>query len=282
MLAPRWSQLKIGHLLRGEIDHRFYYDLFRRRENDVNGLKKTWLRAFAVDVKEPGEDPTAASDTTKDVIVTFEGPGGHFERLNGWSEYLMQELRAITRERWLDVVDEFGEVPLAVHVRRGDFALAATEDELFTRGGIRTPTVWFTRCLDTIRSAVDARVRTVIVSDGTDWDLRDLLTRTDVELVRTGSAIADLLLLSNARVLIGSGGSTFTAWASFLGQMPTVTVPGQSLRWFNLRHQNGSFVGEFDPDHPDITFLNQCRQKLNARSTDPPVRVQSRVSGGAW
>ncbi len=65
----------------------------------------------------------------------------------------------------------------------------------------------------------------------------------------TGSAIGDMLLLSRAEVFLASG-SSFSAWASFLGQMPTLTHPGLGLtRLFGLRTQ-GAFLGEFDPANP--------------------------------
>jgi hypothetical protein len=42
------------------------------------------------------------------------------------------------------------------------------------------------------------------------------------------AAITDLLALSQAKVLVGSG-SGFSMWAAFLGQMPSVWHPGQRL-----------------------------------------------------
>jgi hypothetical protein len=85
----------------------------------------------------------------------------------------------------------------------------------------------------------------------------------NVRLHRPGCAASDLLVLSQTKVLLGSGGSSFSAWASFFGEIPTVTIPGQSLTWFKLQHKNGSFVGEFDPGHPNSSFLTQCEHLGN-------------------
>jgi hypothetical protein len=64
-------------------------------------------------------------------------------------------------------------------------------------------------------------------------------------------------LLARSQVLIGSGGSSFSAWASFLGEMPTVSHPGQSLLWFKARLRKGQFVGELDPAAPPDHLMRQ-------------------------
>jgi hypothetical protein len=99
-----------------------------------------------------------------------------------------------------------------------------------------------------------------VVSDGRDEELADLLGEPHVRRAGIGSAIGDILLLSRARVIIGSGGSSFSAWASFLGERPIVTIPGQSPAWFHLQHANGAYVGDFDPDAPSPAFLEQVRR----------------------
>ena len=93
------------------------------------------------------------------------------------------------------------------------------------------------------------------MSDGQPHELRELLDEPGVELVTPASPISDMLLLSRAEVLIGSGGSSFSAWASFLGGMPTVSHPGQSLRWFLKTINPTQFVGELDPGAPTPEFL---------------------------
>jgi hypothetical protein len=260
MLAPAWAQLKLGPIVRGEIDYRIYHNLFRHHPTYVRGLKRTLVRVVASEVKEP---PTLGSPVggAGTVIVKFEGQAAAFAPLTGWHEHLYRELRAITRNRWLDAVDQFPHVPIGVHVRCGDFAPPMNAEDLQTKGNIRTPLEWFIDCLETIRNAVGAPVRAYVVSDGRAGELKELLTTPNVVLARTGSAISDLLLLARARVLVASG-SSFSAWASFLGEMPTVSHPGQSLTWFNLQETTHRYVGELDPNSPPVSFLAQARATL--------------------
>jgi hypothetical protein len=198
-------------------------------------------------------------------LVVFEGEKDHFLRLAGWHHFLREELRAITRAKWLAKVHQMPDFPVALHIRRGDFKDARTPEDFVTKGALRTPARWFVECLKMIRKVAGFPVRAFVFSDARDHELAEVLDQENVFHVSTGSAIGDLLALSRARVLIGSGGSSFSAWASFLGQMPTVSYPGQSLGWFKLRNSNGFYVGELDPDSPSQEFLTQVKDILTQR-----------------
>jgi hypothetical protein len=181
--------------------------------------------------------------------------------------FLLDELRAVTRPRWLKAADSVRDIAIALHLRHGDFAIPSCPEDLVTKGGIRTPISWFIRSLKLIRDAIGFPAEAVIFSDGTDRDLAELLDCDNVRLVRTGSAISDLLALGRAKVLIGSGGSSFSAWASYLGQMPTITHPGQPLSWFKLSDERG-ILGEFDPSNPNAVFLDAVSSLFLATRPD--------------
>jgi hypothetical protein len=119
---------------------------------------------------------------------------------------------------------------------------------LFLRGFLRAPVSWFVESLAFKRQNVGSTVPAFVVSDGERTDLADLVGAPAVELVQTGSAIGDLLALSGVRVLLASGGSSFSAWAAYLGEMPAIARPGQSLTsgWSVRRRvhsQTGSLRG---------------------------------------
>jgi len=111
-----------------------------------------------------------------------------------------------------------------------------------------------------VRDIAGYSARAVVVSDGTEQDLAPLLELENVEFLRPGCAITDLLILARAKVLIASGGSSFSAWASFLGNMPTISYPGQSLEWFKLKSDDNHFVGEFNYNSPSEVFGEQVRE----------------------
>jgi hypothetical protein len=75
------------------------------------------------------------------------------------------------------------------------------------------------------------------------------------------------LLLAKSRTLIASAGSSFGAWAAFLGQMPSIAHPLKSFDWFHLRNRNNYYVGGFDPTSPAKEFLDQARLVFKGQPT---------------
>jgi hypothetical protein len=65
-----------------------------------------------------------------------------------------------------------------------------------------------------------------IFSDGTDEELASILQLPKVVRANYKNAVADLVAMTRLRLLICSG-SSFSAWAAFLGNMPTIWFPGK-------------------------------------------------------
>jgi hypothetical protein len=257
IMTPQWTQVKFGPLLRRDRDARLYNNLFRAATPGyVSGLRQLWLRLRAGrSVEEPADLHVAPAQDEAHQIVVFSGAKDHFHSLTGWDEVLLEELRSMTRECWVRRADEVGTVAIGIHVRRGDFAEASTKEDFILRGAIRTPMEWFVQSLATIRHIRGCALPAHVVSDAPDHALTDLLHEEAVTRVDTGSAIGDLLVLSKAHLLIASGGSTFSGWAAFLGQMPTVAYPGQSLEWFGIVPMQGQYLGEWSRQHATPPLL---------------------------
>jgi Glycosyl transferase family 11 len=247
MLAPRWTQLKVGRLVRRDRDTRLYHNVFNPTvRGQISGPQAWWLRLVTRRVVHEPEDLHDTSvDPRASKMVVFRGERDHFHALNGWDEVLLEEIRGMTRERWLGRVDEVGDVIVGIHIRRGDFVEARSENDFILRGGIRTPIDWFVQSIVAVRTMLGYPVPALVVSDAPNSALADLLRQEAVTRADTGSAIGDLLVLSKAQLLIASGGSSFSAWAAFLGQMPTVSYPGQSLTWFKIVPVLGQYLGEW-------------------------------------
>ena len=253
MLSPTWTQVAVGPLLRGETDLRHYSDLFRVGKNEITGPKKLLVQLHSH--KEDEEESALPAANGRQTLKVFAGERDRFLHLNGWHEFLGNELRAITKPRWIAAADKTKDVAIGMHVRMGDFAEGQAEPENPHR---RVPHTWFADSLKAIRRVVGYPVRATIVSDGKESELRELLDQEQVTLARTGSAIGDLLLLANSKVLIGSAGSSFSAWAAFLGQMPSIAHPPKAYDWFNLVNDR-YYVGGADPDRLPEVFIEQVR-----------------------
>src|ERR1051325_6727244 len=236
MLRPAWAQLRLGPLLRRETDWRHYSDLFTAAPDEITSVKRLVVRSISRRESEDDSTANLISNGGK-VVRGFEGERDRFKPLNGWHELLGAELRTITRPRWRSVVDQIPSVPVGIHVRMGDFVEPGSDPN---NPHVRVPRSWYVESLRAIRRAADYPVRAIVVSDGREHELSELLSEENVSFLRTGSAISDLLLLSRSDILIGSAGSSFSAWAAFLGQMPSIAHPSRGFGWFNLINQKGN------------------------------------------
>jgi hypothetical protein len=256
MLTPTWTQFRIGPLLRGETDLKHYSNLFVAGYGEVTGVKKLLIQAGS---RRQNEDQDCGLITThgRPIVKVFVGEQDRFLQLNGWHEFISAELRAITRPQWIAAVDQIKEFAIGMHVRMGDFVEGHADPNYPHR---RVPHSWFAESLKALRRTVGYPVRAIVVSDGKESELCELLDQEQVSLVRTGSAIGDLLVLSNSKVLIGSAGSSFSAWAAFLGQMPSIAHPSHSFDWFNLLNQNNYYVGGADPANVPELFIEQVKK----------------------
>ena len=275
MLAPRWVQPRVGPLVRGGIDVRAYHrqilllGLFRHPHGTVRRVRKLHALLTSTRVEEPLciSEVYPGSSAATSAIVTFRGAGTLFECLNGWDRFLLRSLKEITKPRWLELVDSVGCVPIGLNVRLGnDFRVARSAQEYKVRGALKTPMGWFVDSLRFVRDTIGYPARALVVSDGTREELQPLLDLGNVEFVRPGCAISDLLILAKAQVLLASGGSSFSAWASFLGQMPTISHPGQPMSWFRMLNRYGYHIDEFDTGAPSRDFAEQVSGILGNRS----------------
>ena len=273
MISPVWFRLAIGQFFRGGIDYRSYLrqlvllGLFKKKEGDLGVIEGYLISRRAKILVEPADLYSKDFKTLNNrygVKIIFTGWKKFFEPLNGWHGFLLNELRASTRKKYLDMVDSIGNVPVGICVRCGNDFKEPGNYNYEPIGPLdKTPVKWFKESLDLIRQAAGYPVKAFVVSDGTKEQLRELLEMDKVTFVRPGSAISDLLILSKSKVLLASGSSSFAAWGCFLGQMPSISHPGQPLSsiW-RIKNESGQFIGEFNPLNPSDEFLGQAAVAL--------------------
>ena len=163
MLSPRWAQLKIGPLLRGESDPRFYLNLFKSGADDLRGIRKLRFQLFSKTETEDAPFPPTPTNNGTATVRVFAGEQDRFSALNGWDQFLRDELRSITRERWLRAAERINDVPIGIHVRMGDFTAPKSNADLVLPQR-RVPLTWFVDSLRVIREAVGYSVPAILVS----------------------------------------------------------------------------------------------------------------------
>lgn len=279
VVSPVWTRPALGQILRGGVDSRSYlrqlvlFRLFVKRAGDL-GVLEGFVKTRRMPVLPEPKDLAIFLQLDvegQDVNVVFQGYERYFEPLNGWSDFLLSELRAITRPAYLALADATANVPIGICVRCGNDFLEPEESCERLLPGQKTPISWFVRCLELVREVAGFPVQAFVVSDGTPRQLKKLLAMENVKFVRPGSAISDLLILSRAKVLLASGSSSFAAWGAFLGQMPGATHPGQPLSDWKITPSQGQFLGEVNLTDPPQEFLSQVARALGSEAIDDGV-----------
>jgi hypothetical protein len=261
MLAPKMANIRRGAFFRGGIDYRHFltktllWDNFNFR-NYVRGVKRLAVLLSHPRIPEErvlSEVSAAAEARPADGLVVFRGYADLFVSLRGENAFLLDNLRRMTKPKWIEQAAE-PEYVLGVNIRLGrDFSVPTSAQDMQDRGLILTPIEWFAKAIEEVQKRI-GRVSCLLVSDGNQDALRPILELPNVRFFRGGSAISDLLCLAKCSALIGTGGSSFTAWAAYLANAPVLTHAGQSLRWFGL-DKTVPFVGVYPG--PDIERFSE-------------------------
>lgn len=222
LIQPAWPSLKLGPLLRGERSKRFYIGLFRPAPQELTGLRKA--RALAGGLGGTWRDapiPSPATARTNGRLTVVRCRRHLFEPLLPDREEIRRRFLEIARPP-LPLRQGWGNGRyLAMHVRLGDFAVASPERLL---GGIennlRIPLAWYVDVARRLR-AVFPGLPVHVLSDGAEAELAPLLAIDGVCIRRENDDLSELAALAGARLLVGSR-STFSRWAAFLGNMPSI------------------------------------------------------------
>ena len=262
-ISSPFAQFSLGPTLRGEKDARIYAGQFDRDPEAISGLRATFYKVRLERLAEPADlraPPNGASG-----IVDFTSLESNFASLAGHNALIRAALLRVTRKAWhpRDALPAIG-----IHVRRGDFGKGDTIGNSTFGGCVQTPLGWYRDVLRGLRQSVNPGLGAFVVSDGRDHELAELLNEPNVSRVDRGCALADLWALSQAKVILGSGGSTFTGWGSFLGGAPLAMVPGQSLEWLGFHNHRDAWRGNVDPANtPELAaFCEAVKRAVDAAS----------------
>jgi glycosyl transferase family 11 len=271
MLAPQWTQAKLGPLLRREKDLRFYNGLFDNRSYIV-GLprlvalaSRKWIDGASIGINA---DPKRVA-LDPDGLIVFEGWQGWFrDDLLIHRAYVRERLEAILSQRVREEIRSFDRpLELALHVRRGDMArnLVAAGAEM---GGPDENEVqseyYFLSVIRQIRKVAGRSVPATVFTDAHEGELKQLPAEPDVHMAGSRSPIADIWCMSRSKILITSSASSFSAWASYLGGMPTI--------WQRTR------VGLALPDRPEFAIEADPHGTLSERAQE---LIRERLRQGA-
>lgn len=253
MIAPIWNKLRIGPYIRREKDKRNYQFLFDNKRY-INGTERLFYLLFYKKVNECYKTSLSKNYISfKRKIIYFKGLQKYFNPIKGRNEEILSELKKYTKNRYLPrkIPKEF----IGIHIRRGDFSIPISDEILFSGGYNNQIKIdWYISILNKIRNKLGYNIKAIIFSDAKKNELIKISTLPNIEISISNTAITDLLILSNASIMIASG-STFSMWASFLGQVPCVWFPGQR-RDFLIKGNSKAYL------EPEINYRGYIPNEL--------------------
>lgn len=233
IVAPTWGSIKTGPLLRWERSFRLYGTMFRPHRDEIKATHKL-LRLIA---HWPWWQQRVRIDHGQSTVGCLRGGLNVVEVPESNYTFIdLYEHRDFIRNRLLEILTDAPQHPLlwgskdyvAVHIRLGDFLAASpAQVNAGTKAGLRIPIEWYKRTIQRTREQFPT-LPVLIFSDGREHELAQLLAIDGVRLHREATDIAELLALAQAKLLIGSN-STFSRWAAFLGNMPSIWLKTQRL-----------------------------------------------------
>lgn len=252
MLAPMWQSFHVGPWLRQERCKRYYGQFFSSKHY---ASRWQWLLAKNSTGRTVYHNPVIAKVNLSDTeFVLGQQHAFIFDKMPPWNDYF-QDLKIhqplVKKKLYDDVrpklLAEILSKPapeIGLHIRRGDYAKPNSQDDFKTNRCVYTPLDWYIKVLKKIRQKIGTDTPAVVFSDGYPEELSDILSMPNVKISPETSALSDMITMSRSKILVGSSHSSFSAWASYLGQCPTI--------WHSDRHH--LYEPIFTPDLKKYVF----------------------------
>jgi hypothetical protein len=227
LITPPWFSLKIGPILRGERSKRFYWRMFKPYPGEIFGLAKLGAMLAGspgrhiVEIDGKREPVVSEGKLNRVTCKKFTFTGLHDHR-----DSVRKRLLAIVNDP-VPADQSWGKSNfIGMHVRLGDFQIARdTTQATSGASNTRIPMSWYINLTRALRARYP-QMPIRIFSDGQDAELQPLLG-PGTSIYRSGSDMGDLLAMASASILVGSN-STYSRWAAFLGNMPTIWLDTQT------------------------------------------------------
>ncbi|OLE51005.1 MAG: hypothetical protein AUG51_24865 [Acidobacteria bacterium 13_1_20CM_3_53_8] len=238
LIVASWGGVKVGPILRRERQSRFYFGYFKKNGNRNFFRRQMILRTYQWIVEPEIERlSNRHNDAAGNLYV--------FNQIPHWADYFkgIKEHRKLILNRLYSMLEEKHREELA--------GLESPGEDFAKVGHVRAPFSYFTNAIERLRAVSGKPLPVTIFSDGYDDELEELLKLPHVTRSCATSDVTDLLLLSKARVIIPSPGSTFGYWSAFLSNAAVLHHPDHfhstvRSETFNRSFYEGCAKGETD------------------------------------
>lgn len=259
MLAPNWQSFHIGPWLRGERVKRYYGSFFSDKSyqsrlnyifQNILTLKRVHLNP---DIKKIDLNSPEFESTARHIFMFDRMPpwNDYFQELKNYQPFIKQKLYADIHQPLLDKILARPSPQIGIHIRRGDYQQPQAGEDFAVRRYVHTPMKWYIDVLESIRGVLGSNIPVTIFSDGYLEELSEIMALPNISISPETSALSDMITMSRSKLLIGSAHSSFSAWASYLGQCPTLWASNRAHLYqpiFPTEIRQFIYEGGFDPN----------------------------------
>ena len=202
--VKNWVHVPVGTFIRQEKNKRWYGGYFVQKKQLVNSLRFLFFRYLYRIIVEPTNEVIEPEK----VLYIFKNVPSHFDyfaQLKAHRSEVILAFNQLVSPRIHQLVATQPKPFIGVHIRRGDFP---AQD--------RIPLNEFIEQIGALRGVLGAEVPVTIFTDARATEIAPILAMPACRLSENLPDIADLLLLSQSKILITSYNSTFSYWAGFI------------------------------------------------------------------
>lgn len=157
----------------------------------------------------------------------------YFAELRQHREIIKSKFNSILTEKVKNYLRLLHKPCIGVHVRYGDWKIA---------GYTVYPEEYYIDVIKKIREISGKVLPVTIFTDAFTHEINKILSLPNVKVSNHKFDIADLILLSESKIIIPTCGSTFSLWACFLSESPIILPDG--CKTGQIRKDNNHFLYE--------------------------------------
>jgi hypothetical protein len=246
LVVSGWTQFQLAPLLKGG-DLRLYLNYFRRIREVGPVTQARSRRSLPVVLDPPVRQIDPLGSPAIYEFTQVPDWSDYFGDLKPHRELISASLRAMLTGARLRELLRVRKPEVAIQLRMGDFRPLKPGEDFATAGNVRTPSGYFRDMIAGIRELHGSQLPVRILSDGSRGQLSELLAIPGVFLGPRQSAVVDILMMSESKLLVPSA-STFGFWGAFLGDCAVILHPAHihtSIRpaAVNARFYEGPALG---------------------------------------
>lgn len=251
LIVIGYHRLKLGPYLRKEKNKRKYQGFFIFQKSilgegmdklRVKKMLKNWSVVYEPEVKPLPEVSKNYTLYWFEKMTTYHD---YFKHLKAYRGLVIELLFSLLDPLVLQKYNAEKTNYISLHIRMGDFR-KLNEGEKYNSGHVRAPLEFFNETLNGIRKIRNDKFPAIVFSDGYKAELADILTQPNVKLSELDSDLLELLLLSKGKIIIGTHGSTFSAWAAFLSNSIYISYFDYPTTFRSTGESENYYEGKFD------------------------------------